>query len=88
VVYSYSFTRVSIFFFNLTLNIKKENILDLSKHTLLKKIIKNPEELIKLSLNNEIDRYLENNKNIFTSKHFIYPVGSSITISYINNWRV
>ncbi|KYN12203.1 hypothetical protein ALC57_15635 [Trachymyrmex cornetzi] len=67
--------------FNLTLNIEKENNFDLPRHTLLKKVIGNTEELTKLSLNlNELDEYLNNNQSMFNSKYFIYPVGSGILV--------
>jgi hypothetical protein len=63
---------------SITINSKIES----DKEINLEPIIKDPTELIKLSLNiEEIKKEMENNQpNIFTNKNIIYPVGSTITI--------
>jgi len=57
----------------------------LQKKTKLKQVIKDPLELIKLSLNiDEISDNLENEENnIFRNKYFVYPVGSGTLVIII-----
>jgi hypothetical protein len=75
--------------FNATDTIEKgitiNNKIESDKEIKLEPIIKDPSELIKLSLSlDEIQKEMENNQpSILTNKNIIYPLGSTVTIVII-----